>query len=252
VKDLMPPEDVVKLLPPDDGDSYTTLYRMYDSDGQLLYVGIAPLITVRMGEHRRTARWFRDVTRIDIEHYDTRQSAIDAESQAIRTENPRYNLQDTGRRIAWDGIRLKRARELAGLTQAEAARAVSLSPTTIAKYEQNKAQPSIPALADLARLLNVSSDVLLGLTPDEKLDQYTGPEKNHRPTSIGEGMRNARVQRGFMKQAQLAEKAGIHLYKIQMFEHNTRTPTPDELEKIAQALDVDPAWLVPVEKEGEK
>lgn len=244
--EIMPPEDVAKLLPPAEGDRYTSLYRLYDKDGALLYVGVAQSLLARMNQHRLNARWFRDVVRVDVQHFDNRGDALAAETEAIETENPRYNLADTGRTYAWDGSRLKKARERAGLTQVELAKRLGGSPTTVAKYEQNKAQPSIPVLVKLSGVLNASSDALLGLVPDEEMDRARAPHLDFPPMdSLAEAMRFARTQRGFMKQTELAEKTGIHLYKIRTYENGSRIPTASELAMIAEALDVSATWLMP-------
>lgn len=46
-------------------------------------------------------------------------------------------------------------------------------------------------------------------------------------------------------QKQLAEKAGIHEMSIQFYEYGTRRPKPEQLPKLAEALDVDVAYLQP-------
>lgn len=242
--EIMPPEDVAKLLPPAESDRYTSLYRLYDKSGVLLYVGVAQSLLTRMNQHRLNARWFRDVVRVDVQHFDHRGDALAAETEAIETEKPKYNVVDTGRTYAWDGSRLKKARERAGLTQVELAKRLGGSPTTVAKYEQNKAQPSIPALVRLSNLLRVSSDVLLGLVPDDAMDHEPLPGLDFPPAeSLGQAMRDARRQQGLMTRAHLAEKTGIKLRKIDFFERGVYLPSESELATIARALDVDLEWL---------
>ena len=252
VIELMPPEDVAKLLPPDDSDRFTSLYRLYDQHGNLLYVGVTQSLIARMGQHRLTARWYRDVVRIDVQHFDDRAEAMAAETAAIQTESPRYNINDTSRVFAWDGSRLKRARVLAGLTQVELARHIHGSPTTVAKYEQNKAQPSIHVLVRLARILNVTSDELLGLVPDSSLDRVDEVHEELPPAeSLADGMRFARMQRGFMTRAQLADETGIALHKLRFFEIGRDLPNDEELEKIARALGVSTDWLMAGERDND-
>lgn len=67
------------------------LYRFYDQDGVLLYVGISVAPWARWRAHRRLKPWWRDVTTITLERYWTHEIR-DAEKIAIRTERPLYNV----------------------------------------------------------------------------------------------------------------------------------------------------------------
>lgn len=59
--------------------------------------------------------------------------------------------------------RLQEARQKAGMKQKEVAYKVNAALTTIAGYEQGRADPQIPMLIRIAQVLNVSADWLLGL-----------------------------------------------------------------------------------------
>lgn len=67
------------------------LYRMYDQADELLYVGITTNIERRIDKHRRRSFW-DSVDRIELEHFATRLDATDAETLAIATERPVFNL----------------------------------------------------------------------------------------------------------------------------------------------------------------
>lgn len=67
------------------------LYRHFDKDGALLYVGISYNPFKRTGNHVFNAGWFGDVSRIDIEWHATREKALWFEELAIAKENPKYN-----------------------------------------------------------------------------------------------------------------------------------------------------------------
>lgn len=69
----------------------TELYRHFDEDGRLLYVGISLSTATRLCQHRLTAKWARQVTTITIERFPSREEALKAELRAIRTENPAHN-----------------------------------------------------------------------------------------------------------------------------------------------------------------
>jgi len=70
----------------------TCLYRLYSSDGTLLYVGVANDPIRRMKEHRANRDWFGEVAGIRFETHATRREAEDAEAEAIRAEHPRHNI----------------------------------------------------------------------------------------------------------------------------------------------------------------
>lgn len=62
--------------------------------------------------------------------------------------------------------------------------------------------------------------------------------------SFAQRIKKLREMRGYT-QKQLAEKAGIHEMSIQFYEYGTRRPKPEQLPKLAEALDVDIAYLQP-------
>lgn len=73
-------------------DVPTTLYRHYSIEHELLYVGISSRPMQRHSEHRRDDPWWTQVHHTTLEHFTTRQAALDAEKLAIQTEHPRLNI----------------------------------------------------------------------------------------------------------------------------------------------------------------
>lgn len=61
--------------------------------------------------------------------------------------------------------RLKQSRKAAGLTQRQLADMVQISPTGFAQYEQGRNDPSLLTLSRVSKILKVSSDELLGISP---------------------------------------------------------------------------------------
>jgi hypothetical protein len=80
---------IVKIKPPKEK---TSLYRHFDVKGNLLYVGISRSILNRTSTHEKGARWWDHIRSMKIEHYSTRELALEAEARAIVDENPEYNL----------------------------------------------------------------------------------------------------------------------------------------------------------------
>lgn len=68
-----------------------TLYRIYDADGGLLYVGATTNPALRISEHSRRRPWWSTAATITMEHFASWETMIEAESNAIRTEGPKYN-----------------------------------------------------------------------------------------------------------------------------------------------------------------
>ena len=59
------------------------------------------------------------------------------------------------------GARIAVLRRNAGLSQAEMARILGVSPSTVGMYEQGRRQPAVETLVQLAELFHVSTDFLL-------------------------------------------------------------------------------------------
>jgi hypothetical protein len=68
------------------------LYRAFNSEGDLLYVGISLSPLTRIRQHRQTKDWWTEIANITIESFPDRSSASHAEVLAIQEERPRYNV----------------------------------------------------------------------------------------------------------------------------------------------------------------
>ena len=70
----------------------TALYRFYDSQGKLLYVGITNDPWRRWREHVLAKPWYPQVKHQAVTWYDAEWQARKAETRAIRTERPEFNI----------------------------------------------------------------------------------------------------------------------------------------------------------------
>jgi len=68
------------------------LYRHFDKNGVLLYVGISLSAINRLGQHKDNSHWFNEIKRVDIEIFKTREEVREAEKKAILKENPLHNI----------------------------------------------------------------------------------------------------------------------------------------------------------------
>lgn len=71
----------------------TSLYKYYDCDGILLYVGITSRGSARNGEHNKSKSWWQFVDRQTVEHHRSRASAEQRETTLIRKYAPPFNKQ---------------------------------------------------------------------------------------------------------------------------------------------------------------
>jgi predicted GIY-YIG superfamily endonuclease len=75
-------------------DRRTCLYRHYDADGTLLYVGISHSFESRTSQHRGAAIWRDFVDRSEAEWHGSRPAARESEVAAISAEAPLFNRAD--------------------------------------------------------------------------------------------------------------------------------------------------------------
>lgn len=73
----------------------TSLYRLFDRGGRLLYVGVSATTLARLCQHAASKRWWPDVERVEVEHFPSRAEALRAEFDAIHAEAPAYNVART-------------------------------------------------------------------------------------------------------------------------------------------------------------
>jgi len=69
----------------------TALYRIRNAENDLLYVGISERPEYRWFSHRRQHSWWSEVAQYSLEWHESREAALEAEEEAIRTERPRHN-----------------------------------------------------------------------------------------------------------------------------------------------------------------
>lgn len=72
-------------------DCKTAVYRHFDADGRLLYVGCSSDPHGRFVNHKCKSAWAFQVATISIEWFENRATALAAERAAILTEKPPFN-----------------------------------------------------------------------------------------------------------------------------------------------------------------
>lgn len=74
------------------------LYRFYDEDGDLIYVGVSLSIINRLKHHKANSHWFDRVAKITIENFNTEEEMLKAEKNVIVEENPFFNKKFSKRK----------------------------------------------------------------------------------------------------------------------------------------------------------
>jgi excinuclease UvrABC nuclease subunit len=82
------------------------LYRHFDCDATLLYVGVAKHLAARTAGHKAASPWGKQIASITTEEYPTKAAAHAAERAAILSEGPKFNKMK--RRQAFDLDKLDR------------------------------------------------------------------------------------------------------------------------------------------------
>ncbi len=86
-----------------------SVYRCYNAESDLLYVGMSIHPARRLTEHVGKA-WWRDVAAVTVAHYEDVRQAAAAERQAIETERPEWNVtysMGSAPRMAGGGVQVK-------------------------------------------------------------------------------------------------------------------------------------------------
>lgn len=68
------------------------LYRIYGTEGELLYVGITRNLPARLAQHAREQSWGLEIRDVIARWYPDEASADAAETEAVRAEQPRHNI----------------------------------------------------------------------------------------------------------------------------------------------------------------
>ena len=74
-------------------DKPIALYRHFDKDGQLLYIGVSANTMARLSQHQQTAQWLIKAVKMTTEWFSDRQIALEAEKIAIEKEKPIHNIK---------------------------------------------------------------------------------------------------------------------------------------------------------------
>lgn len=135
----------------------TTLYRYFDHDGQLLYVGITVNFENRRSGHCAAA-WYPSVASVTLMDYPSREDALRAEWESLQSEQPIHNRQRGNGYIAPAstvdidmGARVARLLRQRGIPR----RRVPIARTTLDRRLSGQSSFNVIELALIAELLGM-------------------------------------------------------------------------------------------------
>jgi hypothetical protein len=139
----------------------TRLYRHFDADNVLLYVGISLSAVQRLQRHSKR-RWADQIARVEIVTFPTRAAALAAEAEAIVTERPLFNK--AGRQVV---ARVGDAEPLA--TGNHLARWLAIGETCLRISKQVNAEmgnPNAPVTGKRGGAVNIAFNAALAAYPE--------------------------------------------------------------------------------------
>ena len=155
------------------------LYRLFDKEGTLLYIGVTDNLSRRIAEHSRKP-WGPEIADISSELVLGRQKALDREAKTVERERPLHNRYLKGLSITHFrskelredekhfneqfGKRLQEAQLSAGLSDAEFTAELKCSKHELKLYKAGVRAPNAYRFYLMTEVLNVSGDWLVGRT----------------------------------------------------------------------------------------
>ena len=156
----------------------TAVYRHFDSEGVLLYVGASACPACRMAGHTSASCWAQSIARIDVEWFNTREEALQFERKEIMRLKPKHNAEWKPRVptkwVANQGhVFIEKWMDYAGVSVAEFASRVGVHISEARRLSQDVAHVQIPK----AIAICIATD---GFVPTWAWDRYS-PTRDDRP-----------------------------------------------------------------------
>lgn len=144
------------------------------------------------------------------------------------------------------GDTLRSLRTLNKMTQKELADRLSISPSTIGMYEQNRRMPDIDTLTKIAHVFNISVDYLLGIEKSGG-NNYSNFQLFDESFDFKERVRSIMLEQG-MSEDTFVQLTGFDKVKKDSYLYGNRKPSLEDLIKIAGALRVSTDYLLDMSK----
>lgn len=120
------------------------VYRLFDADDRLLYIGCTDNVSRRVNQHISGGTGGgQAVTRYTVDIHPDRETALDAEGAAIYAESPIHNIQrQAPREFSLIGGTFKMMRKAHGVSITELAEKIGTTPWELAAIESGQRDPA--------------------------------------------------------------------------------------------------------------
>lgn len=142
------------------------------------------------------------------------------------------------------GDLLRSFRQARGMTQKELADKLSISPSTIGMYEQNRRVPDIDTISQIAQVFSVSIDYLLGIEKSGG-NNYSNFQLFDESFDFRERVRSL-MREQKMSEETFMKKTGFDKELKDEYLYGNRIPSLEDLIKIAGVLRVSTDYLLDV------
>jgi len=120
------------------------LYRHFNKNNNLLYIGVSLNVLSRLYQHKLNTHWFSEITLVTIQSFDTREEALEAEKDAIAKEKPLYNIKFQPPQKESEEINIIMPNLPRLLSVKETAKYLGISTRTIYNQTSSKAKKKFP------------------------------------------------------------------------------------------------------------
>lgn len=149
------------------------------------------------------------------------------------------------------GAAIRHYREINGLTQKELADKLSISPSTIGMYEQNRRTPDVNTLAAMSRLFGVSLEALIGTEGRLTILKDKEASGGFFYFFFDESLRDVfthRIKKSLdtkgMSISELSQRVSFNQEKCEKYCKGDIQPSLEDLIELSQALDVSTDYLL--------
>jgi predicted GIY-YIG superfamily endonuclease len=149
-----------------------SVYRAYDADDRLLYVGQSTNPTKRIATHKACKSWAPLAVRWDVTEPMPVGDALDVEARAILRERPVYNVAGTSVGAAWEAWRAKAPRRGIAVLFAIGR---ELEPEILSRMFGGTIRPFPERLADAIAAVRAADESITDAEIEWVLDNYNGP-----------------------------------------------------------------------------
>ena len=134
------------------------LYRHFDKNGVLLYVGISLSAIGRLSQHKQRSDWFSKIEYVKIKNFRTRKELHAAERIAISFEKPLYNISLNKQFLSLPTKQHLQTRLINNLEQ----------------IQRNSREGIVYSIFSVSRMFNISSYILRQMKKSGELSPGAG------------------------------------------------------------------------------